>query len=44
VTEFDVIKTDRLGLPQKGGAVGGAVGMPACGEGEGRGRHGFEFR
>ena len=44
VAELDAVKTDRLGLSQKGGAVGGAVGMPACGEGKGRGGHGIEFR
>jgi hypothetical protein len=40
VAEFDAVKTERLGLLQKRGAVGRAVSMPACGEGEGGGRHG----
>ena len=31
VAEFDAVKTERLGLLQKRGAVGGAVSMPACG-------------
>jgi hypothetical protein len=44
VAEFDAVKTERLGLLQKRGAVGRAVSMPACGEGKGRGRHEIEFR
>ena len=40
VAELDAVKTERLGLLQKRGAVGRAVSMPACGEGEGGRRHG----
>ena len=40
VAELDAVKTERLGLLQKRSAVGRAVSMPACGEGEGGRRHG----
>jgi len=44
VAEFDAVKTERLGLLQKRGAVIRVVSMPACREGEGGRRHGIEFR
>ena len=39
VADFDSGEAEVDGLAEKGGAVGGAVGMPAGGKGEGGGRH-----
>jgi hypothetical protein len=39
MAEFNVIKSKGGRLAEKIGSVGGAVGMPASGEGEGGGRH-----
>ena len=39
VADFDIGEAEVDGLAEEGGAVGGAVGVPAGGEGEGGGRH-----
>lgn len=39
VAEFDSREAEGGGLAKEGGAVGGAVGVPAGGEGEGGGSH-----
>ena len=39
VADFDGEEAEVDGLAEKGSAVGGTVGVPAGGEGEGRGRH-----
>ena len=39
VADFHGGEAEVDGLPEKGSAVGGAVGVPAGGEGEGWGRH-----
>jgi len=39
VADFDSREAEVDGLAEEGGAVGGAVGVPAGGEGECGGRH-----
>ena len=39
VADFDIGEAEVDGLAEEGGAVGGAVGVPAGGEGECGGRH-----
>jgi hypothetical protein len=39
VADFHSGEAEVDGLPEKGSAVGGAVGVPAGREGEGGGRH-----
>ena len=39
VADFDSGEAEVDGLAEEGGTVGGAVGVPAGGEGEGGGRH-----
>ena len=44
VADFDIGEAEVHGLAEKGSAVGGAVGVPAGGEGEGgRGHEGMSF-
>jgi hypothetical protein len=44
VADFDIGEAEVDGLAEEGGAVGGAVGVPAGGEGESGGRHTHQFR
>ena len=39
VADFDSGESEVDGLAEEGCAVGGAIGVPAGGEGEGGGRH-----
>ena len=39
VADFDIGEAEVDSLAEEGGAVGGAVGVPAGGEGESGGRH-----
>jgi hypothetical protein len=44
VADFDIGEAEVDGLAEEGGAVGGAIGVPAGGEGEGgRGHQGMSF-